>query len=116
MLASAGDPLIPITVTPATADAHTLTVVVAVAPDFVPADVTAAVTQALADPETGMLAPPNIAIGSALFRSRIARRVADVAGVVGVDDILVDGVEMPNAISALHGHYLSFTVTVGAGA
>jgi hypothetical protein len=112
-LAKAGDPLIPIYVSAATADKHSLSVIVAVSPDYAPADVRAAVLQALTDPETGLLAPPNIMIGSALFRSRIARRAADVEGVVGIVDILVDGVEMPNAISAPQGHYLSFDTTVG---
>ncbi len=114
MLVNAGDPLVPVTVTPAVPDQHELTVIIAVSPDYVLADVQAAVTQSLSDPETGLLAPANVTIGGALFRSRIARRAADVEGVIGIVGIVVDGIDMPNAISAASGHYLSFNVTVGA--
>jgi hypothetical protein len=113
-LENAGDPLVAVTVTSAIPDSHDLNLTIAIAAGYLAANVEAAVTQALADPDAGLLAPPNIGIGDALFRSRIARAAGDVAGVAGIDHILVDGLEMPNAVSALQGHYLSFDVSVGA--
>jgi predicted phage baseplate assembly protein len=113
-LENAGDPLIAVTVEPAIPDSHDLNVTIAIAPDYLATDVKAAVARTLADPDIGLLAPPNIGIGEPLFRSRIAGAVGDVPGVAGIDGILVDGLEMANAILALQGHYLSFAVSVGA--
>lgn len=114
VLLSAGDPLIPVSVAPATKDIHSMNLSIAVSADFLPADVEAAVAQALEDPDKGMLAPPNLGIAQSLFRSQIELCVSQVAGVVAIDDLVLDGVEMPNAVSSVQGHYLSFALTVSA--
>jgi hypothetical protein len=113
-LREAGDPLIPVSVTPAVASAHTLTLEIVADPAYVASDVCTAVTEALEDDETGLLAARNAAIGGALFRSRIAQIVAQVEGVDDVRRIVVDGSDMPTALSTAAGQYLSFTLNVGA--
>ena len=110
----AGDPLIPVSVSPAVASVHTLTVEVVVDPAYVASDVCTAVAETLEDDETGLLALRNAAIGGALFRSRIAQVVATVEGVDDVRRIVVDGADMPTALATAAGHYLSFTLSVGA--
>ena len=114
-LVNAGDPLIPVDVTQAVPESHMLAVAIVLADDYASSDVALAVANALQDPQTGLLAPANAAIGGALFRSWIAAAVAAVPGVAAVEDIVVDGDEMPNAMAAPQGAYLAFTLRVGAG-
>ncbi len=113
-LRQAGDPLIPVAVGPALASAHTLIVEIVADPLYVAGQVVTAVAEALEDDATGLLAPRNAAIGGALFRSRIAQAAAAVDGVVDVRRIVVDGADMPAALATTAGHYLSFTLSVGA--
>jgi hypothetical protein len=113
-LRQAGDPLIPVTVSPALASMHALTVEIVADPAYVASDVVAAVAGTLENDETGLLAPRNAAIGGAVFRSRIAQLAAAVEGVVDVRRIVLDGTDMPTAVAATAGHYLSFTLSVGA--
>ncbi|MFN3388424.1 MAG: M20/M25/M40 family metallo-hydrolase, partial [Allosphingosinicella sp.] len=113
-LREAGDPLIPVSVSPAVPSEHALTVEIVADPAYVAADVCTAVAETLEDAESGLLAPANAAIGGALFRSRIAQVAARVEGVADVRRIVVDGADMPTALSPGAGRYLSFILSVGA--
>lgn len=66
-------------------------------PAFDPDKVRAAASAALFDPEMGMLAPRNIAIGAPLFRSAMTGALHLISGVRAVSAIIFDGVEMPYA-------------------
>jgi predicted phage baseplate assembly protein len=70
--------------------------------------VSAQVEQALTNPETGILAPQNIPIGSPLFCSRIFEVVLSVEGVLAVRAITVDGIPASFAIGTVQGGYRDF--------
>ncbi len=113
-LALAGDPLAHVTVAPAVPVAVSLAVDVVCDPAYLTSDIIAAIELALSNPSDGLLAPLNAAIGGAIFRSRIVRAVMAVTGVVAVRSIIANGAEMPAALQAAAGAWLSFTPTVGA--
>lgn len=94
-------------------------------PDYLPADIEAAVQAALLDPETGLLAPENTPIGGPLARSAfvaVARAIPGVLDVtsvqfgleIGPDTFPAPGLRLPA------GHYFNFggehagNVVVGA--
>lgn len=100
------DPTTPIEVDPAVPVPVTLSIDIAIDPRRLEADVLAAVRSSLMDPQTGLLAPGNIGIGRALFRSRIFDAVLAIAGAVAVTGLLWNGAEFdPYGISSEAGHY-----------
>jgi hypothetical protein len=110
---AAGDPLTTVTVAPATSVPVSLSVDLVVDSTYLASDVIAAVERALTDPQHGLLAVRNSAIGGALFRSAVALTMKAVPGVAEVRAILAGGADMPAAVRAQPGHYLAFTVSVG---
>ena len=113
-LAGSGDPMLPVSVTAAVAEAHLLNVEIHVASVYDSTMVVAAVVARLSDPQDGLLSPRKVAIGGALFASAIAAAVASVEGVADVSSILLDGITMPTAMSVPAGSYPAFTVAVAS--
>lgn len=77
----------------------TLSISLEIAPGYDPAIVRTAARVALFDKKTGLLAPRNVAIGRALFRSALTARLHRVPGVASVISILLDGAPMGGAIA-----------------
>src|SRR5262249_49392221 len=90
----------------------TLSIALEIASGYDPQMIRAAARAALFDPKAGLLAPRNVAIGRALFRSALTGRLHQVAGVASVISILLDGVPMPNAIGPGDGNW--FDLETGA--
>jgi hypothetical protein len=107
-LVGQADPNVPVVAAEATAVPKRL--IVDVVPDerFEAADVEAALIEALSNPDTGPLAHANIPIGGPLFRSALLAVVMKVPGVALVNDVTVDGVSVPVALTAGEGSYLDF--------
>jgi predicted phage baseplate assembly protein len=82
-----------------------LTITLDVAPRHDPVVVVAAARDALFNPDSGLLAPAKQRIGAPLFRSAVTGRLHQVAGVAGVDAILLDGVAMPKAVAPGMGRW-----------
>src|SRR5207302_1543237 len=82
-----------------------LSITLEIAAGYDPAVVRIAARAALFDPKTGLLAPRNVAIGRALFRSALSGRLHQVAGVASVVAILLDGSPMPNAVGPGDGNW-----------
>jgi hypothetical protein len=66
------------------------------------------VRQVLTNPDTGILALGNIAIGRPLFRSRVFDAVLSVEGTRSVRAMTVDGEPAPFAITVVQGWYRDF--------
>jgi hypothetical protein len=79
-----------------------------IAPRFNTQIVIEQVKQMLTNPNTGILALENIAIGRALFRSRIFDAVLSVEGTRSVRAMTVDGQPAPFAITVIQGRYRDF--------
>src|SRR5579859_6796355 len=85
------DPTVPISVDEATPVPSNLAISIETDPRRLASDVIAAVRSALTNSATGMLAPENIGIGTALFRSQIFEEVLAVPGTIAVDGLLWNG-------------------------
>lgn len=94
-------------------------------PDYLPADIEAAVQAALLDPETGLLAPENTPIGGPLSRSAFVAVARAVPGVLDVTSVQFGLEVAPDSFPAPGlrlpaGHYFNFggefagNVAVGA--
>lgn len=104
-LAGQAAPDVTIEIVPATpADVTEFIVALAVADRHDPAVVQRAAWDRLFAPG-GLLAPEVQAIGAPLFRSVLARALHEVPGVAGVEQILVNGAEMPAAIGPGEGKW-----------
>jgi hypothetical protein len=100
------DPTTPIDVETALPVRSTLSIDIEIDPRRLEADVLPVVRAALMNPDTGMLAPENIGIGRALFRSRIFDAVLAVPGAFAVRGLNWDGAPFdPYGISPAAGHY-----------
>jgi len=76
---------------------------------YVEKDVLAAVRQSLTNERAGLLAPENIGIGRALFRSQIFDVVLDVPGTMAVSGLYLNGSEFANyGLMAGAGKYFDF--------
>ena len=62
-----------------------------------------AASQALFDPETGLLSARRLGIGQPLFRSTLSAVLHEIAGVRSVTSIQFNGAEMPPAIDPGRG-------------
>lgn len=91
-LAAACDPNRPLSVIPAVAVPITLSLTLLVDPTCIAANVVAAATAALIDPNLGLLGVNVIRIGQAIFASQIYKACLSVAGAIAVHDIQVTGV------------------------
>lgn len=85
------DPTVPISVDEAVPVPSNLAISIEIDPKRLSSDVLTTVRAALTNSATGMLAPENIGIGVALFRSRIFESVLAVAGAIAVDGLLWNG-------------------------
>jgi hypothetical protein len=102
-------PETPITVGPATALPATLAMDLETDPRRVAADVCTAVRSALLDPDTGLLAPENVGIGTALFRSRLFESCLAVTGAQAVRALLWNGAPFdPYGVLPGAGTYFDF--------
>ena len=72
----------------------------------------ASVRAVLFDPKSGFLSPARQTIGGALFRSALTAAIHQVAGVVSVPAILLDGLPMPSAVGPGMGRW--FDLEAGA--
>ncbi len=100
------DPTTPIQVDPATPVRVTLSIDIEIDARRLEADVLAAVRSALMSPQTGLLAPENIGIGRALFRSRIFDAVLATPGAAAVTGLLLNGAKFDTyGIPSTAGHY-----------
>jgi uncharacterized phage protein gp47/JayE len=116
-LRSLSDPTVPIEVDNATATDVNLTISVTVDPRYVPSAVWGAVTAALTDSDTGLLATGNLGIGNPLFRSQLFEQVLSVAGTVAVSGVLWGCCGFDDfAMTPGTGKYFDFTkgLTVGS--
>ena len=112
-LRKVGDPAIPVRVSAAAPNPHTIVVDVATAPGFAQSAVRKAVRDRLTDRDDGLLGLRRAPIGGAMFRSRIAQAVASVEGALAARKILFDGSDMPAALTFAQGHYPAFSLTIG---
>jgi hypothetical protein len=85
------DDTTPIDVDPAQGVPATLSLDIEPDPRYVEADVLDAVGSVLLEPESGLLTPERIGIGTPLYRSRILEAAMGVTGVVSVRSILWNG-------------------------
>jgi len=85
------DPTVPISVDEATSVPSNLAISIEIDTKRLSSDVLTAVRTALTNSATGMLAPENIGIGVALFRSQIFEAVLAVPGAIAVDGLLWNG-------------------------
>ncbi len=100
------DPTVPISVDEATPVPSNLAISIEIDPRRLSSDVITAVRTALTNTTTGMLAPENIGIGAALFRSQIFEAVLAVPGAVAVDGLLWNGAPFdPYGIASASGTY-----------
>jgi hypothetical protein len=100
------DPTTPIDVEAALPVKSTLSIDIDIDPRRLEADVLPLVRTALMNADTGMLAPENIGIGRALFRSRIFDAVLAVPGAVAVRGLNWNGAPFdPYGISPAAGEY-----------
>lgn len=60
---------------------------------------------ALFDPQAGLMAARNVAIGAPLFRSTLSHRLHQVQGVASVVSMLLDGLPLPRAVSPGAGRW-----------
>jgi predicted phage baseplate assembly protein len=102
------DPNTPLVVLEAQAQPSELVIDLEIDARFNGQSVSEQAEQALTNPDTGVLARENIPIGVPLFCSRIFEVVLNVAGVLSVRAITVDGNPAPFAISAAQGRYRDF--------
>ncbi|MCW3475298.1 baseplate J/gp47 family protein [Limobrevibacterium gyesilva] len=98
------DPQVPIVVTPATPVPIDLRVSLEISGRYDPATVRPAAKAALVDPQSGLLAPANVAIGRPLFRSEITARLLAVPGVLGAT-VMLAGALAPVAFMPGEGSY-----------
>ena len=109
-LRSLTQPDTPIQVERAAATSARLSIQLAWDPKRFETDVLAAVRAALANVETGLLAPEILGIGKTLFRSQLFDAVLDVTGVTSVTGLSYWYSPFSNfGIKAPAGHYFDFT-------
>ncbi|MEO7653855.1 MAG: hypothetical protein ABIZ80_25645, partial [Bryobacteraceae bacterium] len=102
------DPNTPLVAVEAKAQASTLAIDLEIDSRFSRKAVREAVTQVLADKETGLLALQNIPIGQPLFRSKVFAAVLSVEGARSVRAMTADGQAAPFAITVRPGYYRDF--------
>lgn len=96
----------PIRVVAATPVTGTLTLTYQVAEDASSETVRAALTAAMTDPFTGLLAPRRAEVGGPVFRSTILGHAGRVPGVAALLSLTLDGVAMPNRLPIPpHGYF-----------
>jgi hypothetical protein len=96
----------PIRVVAAEKVAGTLRLGYQVAARFAPDKVAAALTAAMTDPFTGLLAPRRAEVGGPVFRSAILGAAARVEGIGALISLTLDGVTMPNRLGLPpHGYF-----------
>jgi predicted phage baseplate assembly protein len=102
-------PETPITVGPAIAVPAVLGIDLETDPRRIAADVCDAVRAALLDPATGLLAPENVGIGLALFRSRVFEACLAITGTRAMRALLWNGVPFaPYGVTPGAGSYFDF--------
>lgn len=105
-----GDPDVTVKVTEAVAVETELSASITVSDRRLPEEVKAAARAALADPETGLLAPRNVAIGEGIFRSAVSARLQSVPGVEAVRSLTFRGGTIrPEGLPCVQGRYRDFT-------
>ena len=92
-----------------------LSITLQTAPRHDPAVVRAAARDALFAPKTGLLDPARQIIGAPLFRSALTHRLHQVAGVASVASVLIDGIDMPAAISPGTGRFFDLAANSVVG-
>jgi len=92
-----------------------LSITLQTAPRHDPAVVRAAARDALFAPKTGLLDPARQVIGAPLFRSALTHRLHQVAGVASVASVLIDGIDMPAAISPGTGRFFDLAANSVVG-
>lgn len=102
------DPATPVVASAAQALPTRLVLDLEVDPGYLSQEVENAVAAALADAESGLLAPANVPLGGPLFRSALFAAVHAVAGVVSARAVTVDGGHAPLAINTPEGHYRNY--------
>jgi predicted phage baseplate assembly protein len=96
----------PIRVIAAEKIAGTLTLSYRLAADAAPETVKAALTSAMTDPFTGMLAPRKAEIGGPVFRSAILGHAGRVQGIDAILSLTLDGTAMPSRLALPpHGYF-----------
>jgi predicted phage baseplate assembly protein len=98
------DPQVPIVVELATPQLLDLSVALEIDERFEAETVREACSAALVDPASGLLAPANVLIGRALFRSEITARLLAVEGVLGAT-VMLAGALAPLALMPGEGNY-----------
>ena len=91
-LAGASDPNRPLQVKPAVSVTIGITFTLIIDPAYVWANLLAAVTAALIDPDAGLLGANAIQIGQVIYESQIYQACVNVQGTVAVHDLQVSGI------------------------
>jgi hypothetical protein len=90
-----------------------LTIKLELDPNYLPEEIYAAVHERLFDEFDGLLAPRNVPIGGVFHRSELYAAIHEINGVLSVQSVFIDNIQMPKRITLQEGQYLALTPKAG---